>query len=48
MARIATVLLCDLVRETMPFLAVMVGALALITFTPELVLYLPRVFGYKG
>jgi C4-dicarboxylate transporter DctM subunit len=48
MARIAAVPLRDLVRETMPFLAVMIGALALITFVPELVLALPRAFGYKG
>ena len=48
MVKIAEVPLRDLVRETMPFLAVMVGALALITFVPELVLFLPRLFGYKG
>ena len=38
----------DMVREVMPFLAVMIGALALITLFPDLVLYLPRQFGYKG
>jgi TRAP-type C4-dicarboxylate transport system permease large subunit len=38
----------DLVREVMPFLMVMIGALALITFIPDLVLFLPRVMGYKG
>ena len=32
----------------MPFLGVMIGALALITFVPELVLFLPRLLGYKG
>ena len=48
MAKIADVPLKDLVREVMPFLAVMIGALALITTVPELVLSLPRLMGYKG
>jgi TRAP-type C4-dicarboxylate transport system permease large subunit len=34
------------VREVMPFLVVMIAALALITFVPELVLFLPRLLGY--
>jgi tripartite ATP-independent transporter DctM subunit len=38
----------DIVRESLPFLLAMIGALALITLVPDLVLYLPRVFGYKG
>ena len=48
MVRIAEVSLRELVRDTMPFLCVMLGALALITLVPELVLWLPRVFGYTG
>jgi tripartite ATP-independent transporter DctM subunit len=48
MTRIAGIPLKDLVREVMPFLGVMVGALALITFVPDLVLFLPRLLGYKG
>jgi len=48
MVRIAEVPLRDLVRDTMPFLFVMIGALALVILVPDLVLYLPRVFGYKG
>jgi len=36
------------VRDTMPFILAMVGALALITFVPELVLWLPRQLGYQG
>jgi C4-dicarboxylate transporter DctM subunit len=48
MVKIAEVPLKDLVREVMPFLAVMIGALALITFLPDLVLFLPRLLGYKG
>ena len=43
-----TGVLRDLVRDTMPFLFVMVAALALIMLVPDLVLYLPRLFGYKG
>jgi C4-dicarboxylate transporter, DctM subunit len=48
MMKIADVPLKDLVREVLPFLWVMIGALALITFVPELVLFLPRLLGYKG
>jgi C4-dicarboxylate transporter, DctM subunit len=36
------------VRDTLPFLLAMVVALALITFVPELVLWLPRQMGYQG
>jgi tripartite ATP-independent transporter DctM subunit len=38
----------DIVRDVAPFLYVMVGALALITFVPEIVLWLPRLLGYQG
>jgi C4-dicarboxylate transporter, DctM subunit len=48
MSKIAGIPLGDLVREVMPFLGVMVAALALITFVPDLVLFLPRLLGYKG
>jgi tripartite ATP-independent transporter DctM subunit len=48
MVKIAEVPLKDLVREVMPFLWVMIGALALMTFIPEIVLFLPRLLGYKG
>jgi tripartite ATP-independent transporter DctM subunit len=48
MVRIADIRLKDLVREILPFLVVMIGALALITLVPDLVLFLPRLFGYKG
>jgi tripartite ATP-independent transporter DctM subunit len=48
MVRIAEVPLRDLVRDTMPFLLVMIGSLALVILVPDLVLYLPRLFGYKG
>jgi C4-dicarboxylate transporter DctM subunit len=48
MARIAGVPLRELVREVLPFLGVMIAALALITLFPDLVLLLPRLMGYKG
>jgi TRAP-type C4-dicarboxylate transport system permease large subunit len=48
MTRIAEVPLKDLVREVLPFLWAMIGALALITFFPGLVLWLPRLLGYGG
>jgi C4-dicarboxylate transporter DctM subunit len=48
MVKIAEVSLRDLVREVMPFLYAMIGALALITLFPDLVLFLPRLLGYKG
>ncbi|MEX1181178.1 MAG: TRAP transporter large permease [Cucumibacter sp.] len=38
----------DIVRDAFPFLLAMIAALGLITFVPDLVLWLPRVFGYQG
>ena len=48
MVKIAEVPLRDIVREVMPFLGVMIAALALITFIPGLALFLPRLMGYQG
>lgn len=48
MTKIADVPLTELVREVLPFLVVMVAALILITLTPDLVLFLPRLAGYTG
>src|SRR5712672_3435645 len=48
MVKIAEVSLKDLVREVMPFLGAMIVALALITYIPSIVLFLPRLMGYKG
>jgi C4-dicarboxylate transporter, DctM subunit len=45
--KITEVPLRDLVHEVMPFLAIMIGALAAITFVPGLVLFLPRLLGYQ-
>ncbi len=35
-------------QETAPFLVAMLGALLLITLTPDITLWLPRMFGYQG
>lgn len=40
--------LMAVVRDTLPFLIAMVAALLLITYVPELVLWLPRQLGYQG
>ena len=48
MTKIAQVPLRDMVREVMPFLYVMIGALAIIMLFPDTVLFLPRLMGYKG
>ena len=37
-----------IIRDTMPFVFAMIVALAIITFIPETVLWLPRLLGYKG
>ena len=48
MNKIADVPLSAMVREVMPFLYVMMGALAIITLVPDVVLWLPRMLDYKG
>jgi tripartite ATP-independent transporter DctM subunit len=48
MVRIAEVPMRDLVRDVLPFIGVMVLSLAIITFFPETVLWLPHLFGYQG
>jgi C4-dicarboxylate transporter, DctM subunit len=48
MNSITGVPLRDIVRDVMPFLAAMLVALAVITFVPEMVLWLPGLFGYEG
>ncbi|MEO3432017.1 TRAP transporter large permease [Inquilinus sp. CAU 1745] len=48
MTNIAKVPLRDIVRDILPFLFAMIASLALITFVPGLVLFLPRLFGYQG
>ncbi|HJR23225.1 MAG TPA: TRAP transporter large permease [Dongiaceae bacterium] len=48
MTSITGVPLRAIVRDVLPFLAVMIVSLLLITFVPGIVLWLPRVFGYEG
>jgi C4-dicarboxylate transporter, DctM subunit len=48
MTSITGVPLRAIAREVMPFLAVMIVALAAITFVPGMVLWLPSLFGYEG
>ncbi|HJS02351.1 MAG TPA: TRAP transporter large permease [Variovorax sp.] len=48
MVRIADVPFGALLRETWPFLLVMIGALMLVTVWPGFVLMLPRLAGYTG
>lgn len=48
MTRIAEVPVRDIVKESLPFLFAMIVALGLITFFPEIVLWLPRQLGYQG
>jgi tripartite ATP-independent transporter DctM subunit len=38
----------DVIRDTMPFVIAMIVALAIVTFIPDIVLWLPRQAGYKG
>jgi tripartite ATP-independent transporter DctM subunit len=47
-AKLSDAPLGAVVRDTMPFILAMMGALALITFVPEIVLWLPRQVGYQG
>ena len=47
-ASVARVPLLPVVRDVLPFLGAMIGALAFITFLPDVVLWLPRLLGYAG
>lgn len=38
----------DIIRDALPFLFWMVVCLMIITFVPDMVLWLPRMFGYQG
>ena len=38
----------EIVRNVVPFIIVLIGALMLLTSLPDLVLYMPRMFGYDG
>ncbi|UUP16999.1 TRAP transporter large permease [Nitratireductor thuwali] len=38
----------EIIRNVLPFFVVLVGALLVLIFSPDMVLWLPRVFGYQG
>ena len=48
MQNITGLSLWAIVREVLPFLAVMIVALLFMTLFPDTILWLPRVFGYQG
>jgi C4-dicarboxylate transporter, DctM subunit len=48
MMKIANVSFAELMAEVWPYLLVMIAALALVTFVPATVLWLPRMAGYTG
>lgn len=48
MTRIADSPMRAIVADTMPFLGALIVALIAFTFVPEIVLWLPRLFGYEG
>lgn len=48
MSSISGANLNSIVKEVLPFLIAMLVLLLLITLTPDFVLWLPRLFGYKG
>jgi tripartite ATP-independent transporter DctM subunit len=47
-AKLSDAPLSAVVRDTTPFIVTMLGALMLMTFVPELILWLPRHFGYQS
>jgi C4-dicarboxylate transporter, DctM subunit len=47
-ANMARVPIAALIKETVPFIVVLVAALFFITYVPDSVLWLPRLLGYKG
>jgi C4-dicarboxylate transporter DctM subunit len=47
-AKISGAPIASIIRDALPFLFWMVVCLAIITFVPDIVLWLPRMFGYQG
>jgi TRAP-type C4-dicarboxylate transport system permease large subunit len=47
-SNITKVSIGSIVRNVLPFLFMLIVALGIITFVPDVVLWLPRMFGYKG
>ncbi|PLX94522.1 MAG: permease [Desulfuromonas sp.] len=40
--------IAQIIRHITPFLIILVGALLVMTFFPDLILFVPRLFGYSG
>ena len=38
----------EIIRETWPFIIVLIAALFVLILVPDIVLWLPREFGYQG
>jgi len=47
-SRISGASLTAVTRDTMPFVWAMIAALAIVTYFPETVLWIPRASGYRG
>jgi TRAP-type C4-dicarboxylate transport system permease large subunit len=47
-SNIARASLWSVIRDVAPFLLTLLAVLVLITTVPEVVLWLPRLLGYKG
>ena len=48
MAGITRAPMTAIVRDLLPFIAALLGALFFLTYAPDVVLWLPRMFGYSG
>jgi tripartite ATP-independent transporter DctM subunit len=40
--------IAQIIKHILPFLTLLVGALLVMTFFPDLILFVPRIFGYNG
>lgn len=40
--------LAGIIRQVVPFIIMLLGALSVMIFFPDLILFLPRLFGYQG
>lgn len=47
-ANIAKVSMWSILKDLLPFIVALITALMFLTYTPDVVLWLPRIFGYKG
>ena len=45
---VTSIQLKEIIREVWPFLGILIAALLVMTLVPEIVLWLPRYFGYQG